>query len=129
MNIGHYRKENCVQAHRRDVNNMRMMMMDYEDDGYNKVDGGDKDSENRERGNNNNGKAMGNKYTAYWANIIIIVVAVVCMIPIWVCLYSFSWTGGQDVVSIEEKMPSNDTVASNNIRSSSIYYVSISTSP
>ena len=32
MNIGHYRKENCVQAHRRDVNNKRMMMMDDDDD-------------------------------------------------------------------------------------------------
>ena len=59
-NIGHYRKENCVQAHRREV------------------DGGYKDKENRERGTNNNGKAMGNKYTAHWANKIIIVVAVVC---------------------------------------------------
>ena len=124
MNIGHHRKRNVGQAHcRAGVHNN-----DY--DGYNKVEArndadelemgnggmGEKDKENRERGTNNNGKAFGSgKHTPHRANTkiqlrvsggmwAIIVVAVVCMIPIWLHLYSLIWTGGRDVISIEEKM-------------------------
>ena len=117
MNIGHHRKGNVGQAHRRGVH----------DDGYNKVEArndndavelemgkGNRDKENRERGTNNNGKAM-KDHTPHRANntkiqlrsvrggiwAIIVVAAVVC---IWLRLYYLDWTGGQDVASMEEKM-------------------------
>ena len=81
---------------------------------------GNNDSENRQVGTNtnNNGKAIG-KHTPHraannkiqlrrvsgeiWA---IIIVSAVCMIPIWLRLYSLSWTGGQDVASMENFMSS-----------------------
>ena len=121
MNIGHHRK-----AHRRDGNGIS----DH-DDGYNlearnddadelELGKGNTDSENRERGNNNNGKAFGfGKHTPHraantkiqlhrvrsgmWA---IIAVATISFVPIWLRLYSLSWTGGRDVASMENFMSS-----------------------
>ena len=82
MNIGRHQKGNVGQAHRRDAisdNN------NDDDHGY---------SENRQGGTNNNGKAIG-KHTVKSGMRAIIVVAAVCMIPIWL-------TGGQDIVSVEK---------------------------
>ena len=105
MNIGHHQKGNVGQAHRRDA------ISDNNDDdhGYNKVEDdrndadelemgnggeGNRDSENRQGGTNNIGKAIV-KHTVKSGMRAIIVVAAVCMIPIWL-------TGGQDVVSVEK---------------------------
>ena len=126
MNIGHHRKGNVGQAH------CRAGVHNNDDDGYNKVEArndndagelemgnggmGGKDKENRERGTNNNGKAFGSgEHTPHRANTkiqlrvsggmwAIIIVAAVCMIPVWLGLYSLIWTGGRDVISFEEKM-------------------------
>ena len=78
---------------------------------------GNRDKENRQGGNNTNKKAMGTHTTrphradaqiqlrrvggGVWA---IIVVATISFVPIWLSLYSLSWTGGRDVVSKEENM-------------------------
>ena len=150
MNIIHHRKGNVGQARRHDGisdNN------NDDDDGYNKVEDrndelemgnggkGNNDSENRQGGTNNNGKAIGNhtleranntkiqlrrvRSGMMWA---IIIVGAVCMIPIWLHLHSLNWTGGQDFTSIEDKLWKDDCRNQTrlqynytNLHSSSIY--------
>ena len=114
MNIVHHRK-GSVGHHNNDDN---FSKIDASNDELEMGNGGkgNNDSENRQVGTNTNGKAFGSrKHTPHRANTkiqlrvsggmwAIIVVAVVCMIPIWLHLYSLIWTGGRDVISIEEKM-------------------------